>query len=57
MTQAANPTPTPKYFTLKDCLDYDDGTDIWYELVNGELVEMPSARDINGLIDVGSRVV
>ncbi len=52
MTQAANPTPIQKYFTLEDYLAYDDGTDTQYELVNGELAEMPSESDINGLIVV-----
>ena len=36
MTQAK-----PRFRTIKDYLDYDDGTDTRYELVNGELVEMP----------------
>lgn len=50
MTQT--PTPTRKFFTLEEYLAYDDGTDTRYELVNGELVEMPSESDINGLIVV-----
>lgn len=52
MTQAADSTPKSKYFTLEDYLAYDDGTDIRYELVNGERVEMPVESDINGLIVV-----
>ncbi|MFM7449041.1 MAG: Uma2 family endonuclease [Leptolyngbyaceae cyanobacterium] len=52
MTQAANPTPVQRYFTLEEYLVYNDSTDIRYELVNGELVEMPSESDINGLIVV-----
>ena len=52
MTQAANPTPARRYLTLADYLAYDDGTETRYELVNGELVEMPSESDINGLIVV-----
>ncbi|MBW4692100.1 MAG: Uma2 family endonuclease [Lyngbya sp. HA4199-MV5] len=47
---AQTPTPTRKCFTLEEYLAYDDGTDTRYELVNGELVEMPSESDINGLI-------
>ncbi len=31
---------TPKLLTFEEYLVYDDGTDILYELVNGELVEM-----------------
>ncbi len=33
--------------TLEDYLAYDDGTDNRYELVNGELVAMPSESDLN----------
>ncbi|MBW4553592.1 MAG: Uma2 family endonuclease [Aphanocapsa sp. GSE-SYN-MK-11-07L] len=33
--------------TLDDYLVYDDGTDTCYELVNGELVEMPAESDLN----------
>jgi Uma2 family endonuclease len=36
MTQAK-----PRFRTIKEYLDCDDGTDTQYELVNGELVEMP----------------
>jgi Uma2 family endonuclease len=49
MTQAATP-PTQKFFTLAEYLEYDDGTDTWYELEHGELRAMPSESDINGLI-------
>jgi Uma2 family endonuclease len=42
--------PSQKFFTLEDYLAYNDGTDKRYELINGELVEMPSESDINGLI-------
>ena len=34
-------TTTTKRFTLEEYLQYDDGTDTRYELVDGELVEMP----------------
>ncbi|NCJ07707.1 Uma2 family endonuclease [Synechococcales cyanobacterium C] len=37
-------------FTLAEYLTYDDGTDRRYELVNGELVEMPSESDLNNAI-------
>jgi Uma2 family endonuclease len=43
-------TTTPKTFTLKEYLAYDDGTDRRYELQNGELVEMPPESDRNHLI-------
>lgn len=50
MSQA--PASTKKFFTLEEYLAYDDGTDTRYELVNGELVTMPSESDLNGLIVV-----
>jgi Uma2 family endonuclease len=33
--------------TLEEYLNYDDGTDTRYELVNGELVVMPPESDLN----------
>jgi Uma2 family endonuclease len=39
-----------KSFTLAEYLAYDDGTDKRYELVNGELIEMPSESDLNNQI-------
>lgn len=39
MTQTA--APKPKILTFEEYLAYDDGTDTRYELVDGELVEMP----------------
>jgi Uma2 family endonuclease len=33
--------------TLEEFLSYDDGTDTWYELENGELVAMPAESEIN----------
>jgi Uma2 family endonuclease len=33
--------------TLEEYLNYDDGTDNRYELVNGELIVMPSESDLN----------
>jgi Uma2 family endonuclease len=43
---------TTKRFTLAEFLAYDDGTDQRYELVNGELVEMPSESDLNNRIAI-----
>jgi Uma2 family endonuclease len=36
-----------KLMTIDDYLSYDDGTDNRYELVNGELVEMPTESHLN----------
>jgi len=47
MTQAK-----PRFRTIEEYLDYDDGTDTRYELVDGELVEMPSESDLNVLISI-----
>lgn len=43
-------TTTARQFTLAEYLTYSDGTDKRYELVNGELVEMPSESDLNNQI-------
>jgi len=43
---------TAKYMTLEEYLNYDDGTDIRYELVNGELLEVPSESDLNNAIAI-----
>ncbi len=40
------PTAT-KYMTLEEFLEFDDGTDTRYELVDGELVEMPTESPDN----------
>ncbi len=45
----ANPTTT-KLMTMEDFLAYDDGTDKRYELVDGELVEMPTESPFNARI-------
>lgn len=37
-------------FSLVEYLSYNDGTDRRYELVNGELVAMPSESDLNNAI-------
>lgn len=46
MTVAKN-----RLMTLEEYLDYDDGTDAAYELVDGILVEMTAEVDINILIE------
>ncbi len=38
---------TAKKMTLEEFLSYDDGTDNWYELENGELIYMPAESEIN----------
>ena len=46
MTVAKN-----RLMTLEEYLDYDDGTDTKYELVDGILVEMTAEADINIVIE------
>lgn len=41
---------TTKPMTLEEYLNYDDGTDTRYELVDGELVAMPIESDLNNCI-------
>jgi len=53
MIQAAKPNQL--FLTFEDYLAYDDGTDTRYELVDGELVEMPPESDINN--DIARRLV
>jgi Uma2 family endonuclease len=43
-------TTTRKKLTFEEYLDYDDGTDNRYELVDGELVALPPESRINILI-------
>ncbi len=45
MTQTAS--RASQNLTLEEYLDYDDGTDTRYELVDGELVEMPTESPEN----------
>lgn len=45
-------TTTTKLFTLAEYLAYDDGTDKRYELMNGELTEVPSKSDLNNAIAI-----
>ena len=47
MTQAK-----PRFRTIEEYLDYDDGTDTRYELVNGELVEVGAESTLNTQIAV-----
>ena len=39
-----------RLMTLEDYLNYDDGTDARYELVNGELITMPPESELNSQI-------
>lgn len=48
MTQTAS--TSSKFMTMEDYLNYDDGTDTRYELVDGELVEMPTESPLNASI-------
>lgn len=41
---------TTKPMTFEEYLNYDDGTDTRYELVNGELIAMPPESDLNNQI-------
>lgn len=43
-------TTAHRRMTLEEYLDYDDGTDTRYELVNGELAQVPSESDLNNAI-------
>ena len=40
-------TVASQKMTLEEYLDYDDGTDTLFELVNGELVEVPPESELN----------
>lgn len=42
--------PCAKLLTMEEYLAYDDGTDTRYELVDGELVEMPPESQVNANI-------
>jgi Uma2 family endonuclease len=48
MTQTVS--GSPKFLTMEEYLNYDDGTDKRYELVDGELVEMPVESQFNASI-------
>lgn len=45
MTQAK-----PRFSSFEEYLDYDDGTDNCYELIDGELVELPPESEPNDTI-------
>ena len=45
--QAAMTIATNQPLTLEQYLNYDDGTDAHYELVNGELIAMPPESTLN----------
>ena len=45
-------TTATRKLTLEEYLIYDDGTDTKYELIDGELVEMPPESDRNNLISL-----
>ena len=38
---------TPTFLTFREYLEYDDGTDNRYELIDGELVEVPPESEFN----------
>ena len=40
-------TVAAQKMTFDEFLSYDDGTDNWYELENGELIAMPAESEIN----------
>lgn len=48
----AQTTPTQTLLTFEEYLAYDDGTDTRYELVNGELVVMPTESPENNDIAI-----
>ncbi|MBF2050275.1 MAG: Uma2 family endonuclease [Leptolyngbya sp. IPPAS B-1204] len=48
------PISTAHYFTFEEYLAYDDGTERRYELVDGELLEMPPESDDNN--DIAKRL-
>lgn len=43
-------TPAPKRMSLAEFLEWDDGTDTRYELIDGEVVAMAPPRDAHGTI-------
>jgi hypothetical protein len=47
MTQAK-----PKFRTIEDYLEYDDGTDTWYELADGELIDVSPENPLNATIAI-----
>jgi Uma2 family endonuclease len=51
MTQSIS--KTSNHLTFEEFLNYDDGTDMRYELVDGALVEMPTESNENNRIARG----
>jgi Uma2 family endonuclease len=43
-------TPAPRRMTLAEFLEWDDGTDTLYELIDGQVIAMAPARDAHGTI-------
>jgi Uma2 family endonuclease len=50
LTMTQTVSSSPKFLTMEEYLAYDDGTDKRYELVDGELVEMPVESQLNASI-------
>ena len=43
-------TPAPRRMSLAEFLEWDDGTDTLYELIDGQVLAMAPARDAHGTI-------
>jgi len=43
-------TPAPRRMTLAEFVEWDDGTDTLYELIDGQVVAMAPAREAHGTI-------
>lgn len=52
MTTDRSQTNATSLMTLEDYLNYDDGTDTEYELIEGQLVAMPTESRINDRISI-----
>jgi Uma2 family endonuclease len=50
ITYDRSDTSATKRMSLEEFLDYDDGTDQQYELIEGQLVAMPTESDLNDCI-------
>jgi len=46
---------TPTFLTFREYLEYDDGTDNHYELLNGELLPMPPESEPNSWVAIWLR--
>lgn len=49
-SNSATTQQTPRIMTLEEYINYDDGTDTRYELINGILVDMGAESDLNVMI-------